>query len=238
VCARVCVCICGARAGGKILSHQVMASWYKPPELLNPRRRNTSYDLPADMWCVGCMLVEMFFGKVLFFCNDDADQVRVQLSVLEGSCVCLRAYVHVRAIVCLCLQCVCVSVRVSSMWCVYACAFACACSCAKTSRLAATRAVSDCAMEQPRPNASSPADCSDCAYAWGALCVCLCVCVSVCVCVCPWSSADAARSSRSSKTSSKRRCVWTQRGTPPHARWASEAAGVRVCVCACVCVHV
>lgn len=42
------------------LTSRVVTLWYRPPELL---LGSTEYERTVDLWSVGCVFAEMFFGK-------------------------------------------------------------------------------------------------------------------------------------------------------------------------------
>jgi serine/threonine protein kinase len=46
-----------------VLSEEVATRWYRSPEIL---LGSQSYGKPADMWSVGCIIVEMLTGHPLF----------------------------------------------------------------------------------------------------------------------------------------------------------------------------
>lgn len=50
----------------------VVTRWYRAPEVILSRK----YTSAIDVWSVGCILVEMLSGKVLFKGKDGKDQVR------------------------------------------------------------------------------------------------------------------------------------------------------------------
>jgi serine/threonine protein kinase len=45
------------------LSVAVVTAWYRPPEIL---LKSTNYTSSADMWSVGCVLLELLDGEALF----------------------------------------------------------------------------------------------------------------------------------------------------------------------------
>jgi serine/threonine protein kinase len=47
------------------MTQYVVTRWYRAPELLL-RYSCKDYDSKIDMWSAGCVLAEMFLGKVLF----------------------------------------------------------------------------------------------------------------------------------------------------------------------------
>lgn len=44
------------------LTSRVVTLWYRPPELL---LGSTSYGVTVDLWSVGCVFAELFFGRPL-----------------------------------------------------------------------------------------------------------------------------------------------------------------------------
>uniref|UniRef100_A0A914DQV5 mitogen-activated protein kinase n=1 Tax=Acrobeloides nanus TaxID=290746 RepID=A0A914DQV5_9BILA len=57
------------------LTSYVISRWYRSPEVIY--WHNVSYNSKADVWSVGCILAELFTGKVLFRGSDEMDQYRL-----------------------------------------------------------------------------------------------------------------------------------------------------------------
>ncbi|KAG5474161.1 hypothetical protein CUR178_04273 [Leishmania enriettii] len=53
--------------------HEAVTLWYRSPDVL---LGNTNYAYSADAWSLGCILVEMASGSVLFKGKDEADELR------------------------------------------------------------------------------------------------------------------------------------------------------------------
>lgn len=53
--------------------HEAVTLWYRSPDVL---LGNTNYIFTADAWSLGCILVEMASGSVLFKGRDEADELR------------------------------------------------------------------------------------------------------------------------------------------------------------------
>ncbi|KPA80610.1 putative protein kinase [Leptomonas pyrrhocoris] len=53
--------------------HEAVTLWYRSPDVL---LGNTNYHFSADAWSLGCILVEMASGSVLFKGRDEADELR------------------------------------------------------------------------------------------------------------------------------------------------------------------
>jgi serine/threonine protein kinase len=53
--------------------HEAVTLWYRSPDVL---LGNTNYTFSADAWSLGCILVEMASGSVLFKGRDEADELR------------------------------------------------------------------------------------------------------------------------------------------------------------------
>lgn len=53
--------------------HEAVTLWYRSPDVL---LGNTNYTYSADAWSLGCILVEMASGSVLFKGKDEADELR------------------------------------------------------------------------------------------------------------------------------------------------------------------
>ncbi|KAG5490340.1 hypothetical protein JKF63_00460 [Porcisia hertigi] len=53
--------------------HEAVTLWYRSPDIL---LGNTNYTYSADAWSMGCILVEMASGSVLFKGKDEADELR------------------------------------------------------------------------------------------------------------------------------------------------------------------
>lgn len=49
----------------------VVTRWYRPPEILLGERR---YNVPVDMWGVGCVIAEMFEKKQILAGDSDLKQ--------------------------------------------------------------------------------------------------------------------------------------------------------------------
>jgi serine/threonine protein kinase len=60
---------------------------YRSPELIKHSQKNTNnnynyYCTGVDMWCVGCIAVELMIGKPLFKSNNDADLIKEHITKL------------------------------------------------------------------------------------------------------------------------------------------------------------
>ncbi|ELK35437.1 Cyclin-dependent kinase 4 [Myotis davidii] len=53
------------------LTPVVVTLWYRAPEVL----LQSPYAAPGDLWSVGCIFAEMFYRKLLFCGNSEADQL-------------------------------------------------------------------------------------------------------------------------------------------------------------------
>ncbi|CAJ1029867.1 Protein tyrosine kinase/Protein kinase domain containing protein, putative [Leishmania lindenbergi] len=53
--------------------HEAVTLWYRSPDVL---LGNTNYTYSADTWSLGCILIEMASGSVLFKGKDEADELR------------------------------------------------------------------------------------------------------------------------------------------------------------------
>lgn len=53
--------------------HEAVTLWYRSPDVL---LGNTNYTFSADAWSLGCILIEMASGSVLFKGRDEADELR------------------------------------------------------------------------------------------------------------------------------------------------------------------
>jgi len=58
----------------QILSNYVATRWYRPPEL---ELRSNKYSFSADIWSIGCILVEMASGYPLFPGETSIDQLHL-----------------------------------------------------------------------------------------------------------------------------------------------------------------
>ena len=56
----------------KPYTHEVVTLWYRAPEIL---LGSSKYTKAVDMWSVGCILGEMYFGKAIFPGNSTLNQV-------------------------------------------------------------------------------------------------------------------------------------------------------------------
>ena len=56
----------------KVNDSQVATLWYRPPEIL---LGTGHYSTPLDMWSVGCIILEMFYGKAFFQGNSEISQI-------------------------------------------------------------------------------------------------------------------------------------------------------------------
>lgn len=56
---------------GRDYTAMVVTRWYRPPEILLGNRK---YNLPADMWGVGCVIAEMFKKTPVFAGTSDINQ--------------------------------------------------------------------------------------------------------------------------------------------------------------------
>lgn len=68
-----CICDFGmARTQGKDMSPGVVTLWYRPPEIL---LGSSSYSRSADVWSLGCILLEFFYKKPIFRASTDVDEL-------------------------------------------------------------------------------------------------------------------------------------------------------------------
>ena len=63
--------ICTQTANDYHYSLEVCTVWYRPPEIL----LGGAYTFAADLWSLGCMMAEMFFGQPLFPGKCDVNEV-------------------------------------------------------------------------------------------------------------------------------------------------------------------
>jgi cyclin-dependent kinase len=64
-----------ARAFGipvRAYTHEVVTLWYRAPDVLMGNRR---YNMPVDVWSIGCIFAEMHTGRPLFPGANDGDQL-------------------------------------------------------------------------------------------------------------------------------------------------------------------
>ena len=64
----------------KNYTHGVVTLWYRPPDVL---LGNKTYDTIVDMWSIGCIFVEMVYGKPLFTGNSESDQLKKYFKLKE-----------------------------------------------------------------------------------------------------------------------------------------------------------
>lgn len=62
-----------------IMTEYVATRWYRAPEIL---LGSSKYTKAVDMWSVGCILGEMYFGKAIFPGNSTLNQVERILELL------------------------------------------------------------------------------------------------------------------------------------------------------------
>ena len=62
-----------------IMTQYVATRWYRAPEIL---LGSSKYTKAVDMWSVGCILGEMYFGKAIFPGNSTLNQVERILELL------------------------------------------------------------------------------------------------------------------------------------------------------------
>ncbi|ELA41171.1 CMGC/CDK/CRK7 protein kinase [Vittaforma corneae ATCC 50505] len=68
-----CICDFGmSRIHGIDMSPGVVTLWYRPPEIL---LGSSSYSRSADVWSLGCILLEFFNKKPIFKANADIDEL-------------------------------------------------------------------------------------------------------------------------------------------------------------------
>lgn len=66
-------CLAADREGDNIvLTEEVATRWYRAPEVLLGSK---TYDKPADMWSIGCILAEMLLYKPIFPGNSTLNQL-------------------------------------------------------------------------------------------------------------------------------------------------------------------
>lgn len=71
-------CLAADKEGDNIvLTEEVATRWYRAPEVLLGSK---TYDKPADMWSVGCILAEMLLYKPIFPGNSTLNQLERILS--------------------------------------------------------------------------------------------------------------------------------------------------------------
>lgn len=63
------------------LTDYVATRWYRPPEVL---LGTTIYDQTIDVWAAGCILGEMYCGRVLWQGHNTMNQLELILSCIEG----------------------------------------------------------------------------------------------------------------------------------------------------------
>ena len=63
-----------------VVSEYVATRWYRAPEILLGSR---SYSYAVDVWSTGCILAEMFLGKVLFPGKGTLDQMELLMQLLD-----------------------------------------------------------------------------------------------------------------------------------------------------------
>lgn len=68
------------RLPNRFMTNRVVTLWYRAPELL---LGSICYGLEVDMWSVGCLLLEMFFGKPIFNAQDELSQVELIIQRLD-----------------------------------------------------------------------------------------------------------------------------------------------------------
>lgn len=61
------------------MTNRVCTLWYRAPELL---LGSCNYDFKVDSWSIGCVILEMKMGKIVFKGSDEIDQVRVVFDIL------------------------------------------------------------------------------------------------------------------------------------------------------------
>jgi len=64
----------GSAPSSAVLTDYVATRWYRAPELLV---RSNDYDKAADVWALGCVMVEMTTGRPLFAGKSDIDQLHL-----------------------------------------------------------------------------------------------------------------------------------------------------------------
>jgi mitogen-activated protein kinase 15 len=71
-------CLAADKEGDNIvLTEEVATRWYRAPEVLLGSK---TYDKPADIWSVGCILSEMLIFKPIFPGNSTLNQLERILS--------------------------------------------------------------------------------------------------------------------------------------------------------------
>lgn len=82
--------------------HYIQSRFYRSPEVL----LGIPYDLPIDMWSLGCILVEMHTGEPLFSGKDEVGRggprSRSHLSFCQhplSSCCCIAMFIVVPGVV-------------------------------------------------------------------------------------------------------------------------------------------
>lgn len=66
-------CLAADKAGDcVVLTEEVATRWYRAPEVLLGSK---SYDKPADIWSMGCILAEMLINKPIFPGNSTLNQL-------------------------------------------------------------------------------------------------------------------------------------------------------------------
>lgn len=71
-------CLAADKAGDcVVLTEEVATRWYRAPEVLLGSK---SYDKPADIWSLGCILAEMLLNKPIFPGNSTLNQLERILS--------------------------------------------------------------------------------------------------------------------------------------------------------------
>ena len=56
----------------RMMTNRVITIWYRPPEIL---LGSTKYGSEVDMWGVGCILLELLYGKAVFTGQDEISQL-------------------------------------------------------------------------------------------------------------------------------------------------------------------